>query len=244
MTNLSKSRTQEILKLHEGIVSSMRRSVADAIRIGELLTEAKADLDHGMFIPWIERELPFSERTARSYMLVFDHRDKTATVADLQSAYRIVERLETEAAQKERERKDRLIAEKQATGQKPEGWDRSVAREEKLRQEDAQFHERLDEAQREREEQTQEPTGDNGRTAPAGRFEEVIAAILKEEPKHVDLELADMRANVKQGKVFSVLREYIDSFDGVSRQLEATYNLMRYLRRVAIELQPKTQVIA
>lgn len=233
MTSLSKSKTQEIIKLHNGIAQSMRRSVEDAIRIGELLTEAKAELDHGMFIPWIERELPFDRMTGNRYMRLFIYKDKCNNALHLQDAYRRVEQLEDQERQKERQRKDRLIAEKQRTGKKPDGWDRSVDYEEARREEEAQYQERVRMGKEEKRTEEQPRSSQSS-------FEQIVDAILKEEPKHVDLELDDMRANVKQGKVFTVLREYIDSFDGVSRQLEATYNLMRYLKRVAIELQPKT----
>jgi len=236
MMNLSKSRTQEIIKLHEGIASSMRRSVEDAIHIGELLSKAKEELDHGAFLPWIENELPFSQKTAWNYMALHSHQNKLVNITNLQDAYRRVEQLESEEAQKERERKDRLIAEKARTGVNPPGWDRSVTREEKKREEDIGYQERLASSVYEKAEQAKK-----SHESPHSGFEQIVDAILKEEPKHADLELDDMRGNVRQGKVFTVLREYIDSFEGVSRQLEATYNLMRYLKRVAIELQPKTQ---
>lgn len=234
MTTLSKNRTQEIIKLHEGIASSMRRSVEDAIRIGELLSEVKdAPEKKGVYLEWINKELPFEHDTANRYTKLFEHSNELRTMRNLQEAYKKVDQLESEAAQKERERKDRLIAEKVRTGVKPSGWDRSVDREEKKRTDDSQYKKRVEEAMKGK-------SGDNVKS-PHTNFEKIVDAILKEEPKHSDLELDDMRGNVRQGKVFTVLREYIDSFDGVSRQLEATYNLMRYLKRVAIELQPKTQ---
>jgi hypothetical protein len=171
-------------------------------------------------------------------MGLWSYRDKTATLADLQSAYRKVEQLESEASRQERERKDRLIAEKQRTGVKPDGWDRSVDREEKKRQDDASYHERVTQAVNGKERPAAPPPRSE---QPATDFGRIVDAILKEEPKHIDLKLNDMTSNIRQGRVFLALQEYIDGFDGVSRQLEATYNLMRYLKRIAIELQPKTQ---
>jgi hypothetical protein len=239
MTTLSKSRAQEIIGLHDGIVQSMRRSVADAIRIGELLTEAKADPQiSGKFLAWIESELPFSVDTAERYQGLFEHNDKIRNARNLQDAYRKVEQLEDQTRQEERQRKDRLIAEKQATGRKPEGWDRSLDYEEKKRRADAEFNERLriaNEQKQARQERAQESPQEKS------TLDEMIAVLLAAPPKHEDLKLDDMRANVSQGQMFTVLREYLDSFAGVSRQLEAVYNLMRYLKRVAIELQPKTQ---
>jgi hypothetical protein len=234
MTSLSKSRTQEIVKLHEGIASSMRRSVQDAIRIGELLAEAKEEAGHGQFLAWIEGTLPFDGRTAERYMRLSNYSNKIDSVSNLQDAYKRVEQLEDEARQKERARKDRLIAEKQATGKKPAGWDRSIDYEEKRREDDTEYEERKRKAIEEKQSEQKKPQEKS-------RLDEIIDAVLSEPAKHEDLELADMRANAKQGKIFIVLKEYIESFDGVSRQLEATYNLMRYLKRIAIDLQPKTQ---
>lgn len=73
-------------------------------------------------------------------------------------------------------------------------------------------------------------------------FDRWVAAITSvPDQKNEDLSLADKRENIRQGNEFASLSGYVRSFDGVSRQLEATYNLMRYLKRIAIELQPKTQ---
>ena len=88
---LGKTVEQEIINLHNGILSAMCRSVADAIEIGRLLMEQKATLDHGEFLPWIERKLPFNVRTAQNYMAVFRHRDKCESVSYLQEAYRIAQ---------------------------------------------------------------------------------------------------------------------------------------------------------
>ena len=54
--------------------------------LGELLTEIKGSLKHGDWLPWIEKNLPFDERTARRYIGVFQIRDKlkSDTMSDLQ----------------------------------------------------------------------------------------------------------------------------------------------------------------
>lgn len=91
MSNLTLQRKTEILALHSAIQAAARRSILDAIRIGELLLEQKAELEHGQFLPWIQRELPFSERAARYYMAVYRWRNKTANLADLSEAYRVAQ---------------------------------------------------------------------------------------------------------------------------------------------------------
>ncbi len=65
-----------------------------AIRVGELLTGIKASLKHGEWLPWVEKNLPFDERTARRYGGIFQRRDefKSDTMSDLQitDAYRML----------------------------------------------------------------------------------------------------------------------------------------------------------
>lgn len=79
------SRMQEITQLHNEIGRYLKMSLEKAIRIGELLTEQKDSLKHGGFISWVKDNLPFTDRTARNYMMLFRHRDelKTETVSDL-----------------------------------------------------------------------------------------------------------------------------------------------------------------
>jgi len=61
------------------------------------------------FLPWIERELPFSERTAYNYISLYQWRDKVATVANLQDAYKKVKQIETKEKQKERREIDPIM---------------------------------------------------------------------------------------------------------------------------------------
>jgi hypothetical protein len=79
----------EICRLHGEIIEAGRTVLAKAIRIGEILTETKANLPHGQFTPWLKK-LPFAETTARNYMRLFRNRAelKTATVAGLTEAYK------------------------------------------------------------------------------------------------------------------------------------------------------------
>ncbi len=79
----------EILQLHSDIQDAARTSLAKAIRIGGLLSEIKAGLKHGEWLPWLEANAPFSERTARNYIQCHNERDrlKSASVADLSGAY-------------------------------------------------------------------------------------------------------------------------------------------------------------
>lgn len=94
VSELTTSRIDEITKLHSDIVGYMRLSLDAAIRIGELLSERKAELAHGEFTPWVEANLPFSPRTARRYMKAYENRErieKTDSVSVLTEAYRLLE---------------------------------------------------------------------------------------------------------------------------------------------------------
>jgi hypothetical protein len=89
-------RAREIRVLHDQIAVSMRRSIEDAIRIGEILSVQKQDMDHGKYIAWIKAELPFSEDTAERYSRLFEHKDKIRSLRNLQEAYTAVKRLKSE----------------------------------------------------------------------------------------------------------------------------------------------------
>lgn len=84
--------TDEIRKLHDEINGFGRKALDNAIRIGELLTQEKAKLDHGEWLPWVQVNMPFTDRTARNYIRCFEKRDrlKSENVSDLAEAYRLL----------------------------------------------------------------------------------------------------------------------------------------------------------
>ena len=95
MTELPAERSEaatEIARLHGEVESAIRTSLEKAMRIGELLVETKANLGHGRFLPWVEANLPFTDRTARSYMRIHRDRDrlKSESVSNLTGAYKLL----------------------------------------------------------------------------------------------------------------------------------------------------------
>ena len=66
-------RLSEIVELHELAMDDAKRSIERAIRVGELLSEQKSELNHGEWIPWVEENLPFDRRQASNYMRVFSN---------------------------------------------------------------------------------------------------------------------------------------------------------------------------
>ena len=91
-TDLTVTRADEIIRLHDEVIGALKTSLKKAIRIGELLTDQKESMAHGAFLPWVKENLPFTDRTARNYMRLHRERDrlKTETVSDLKGAYKLL----------------------------------------------------------------------------------------------------------------------------------------------------------
>jgi hypothetical protein len=72
---------------HEAVSDALKESVRHAITAGELLIEAKQQLKHGQWLPWLKDHCAISERTAQLYMRCARNRDaieaNTQRVADL-----------------------------------------------------------------------------------------------------------------------------------------------------------------
>ncbi len=61
----------------------LKRRTADIIKLGGLLCEAKKQVGHGEWLPWLSREFSLSERSSQRYMKVYKLAVKYDTVADL-----------------------------------------------------------------------------------------------------------------------------------------------------------------
>jgi hypothetical protein len=59
---------------HKAVSAAFRDSVRHAIAAGELLIEAKGQLGHGRWLPWLRDYCTISERTAQLYMRVANNR--------------------------------------------------------------------------------------------------------------------------------------------------------------------------
>jgi len=92
MNNMDKRRAEEIVRLHHKVAADLRQSLAKAIRIGALLRKQKDSLKPGDFTPWVKANLPFTDKTARRYVTVYEKRDnlKADTVFDLREAYKLL----------------------------------------------------------------------------------------------------------------------------------------------------------
>jgi hypothetical protein len=68
---------------HEGVAGAMKRGLDHAIAAGKLLLEAKAQLAHGQWLPWLAEHCQVPERTAQLYMRLARHAPEIRNVADL-----------------------------------------------------------------------------------------------------------------------------------------------------------------
>ena len=84
ITSTTPLNTKEMEEIAERIRARIRRTAEDIIAVGADLARVKAQLGHGKFLDWIDREFGMSERSARNYMSVAAWAEgKSATVADL-----------------------------------------------------------------------------------------------------------------------------------------------------------------
>jgi hypothetical protein len=87
---------KEISRLHAEINAHAQQTVVAALRIGQLLNAQKARLGHGAFMPWVKENLPFTHKTATTYMALYYHesiiRRKLETLSNftLMDAYALV----------------------------------------------------------------------------------------------------------------------------------------------------------
>ena len=74
MNELTEKRTPELIgaEIRMYVDAGRRLSLLCGIEIGRRLVEAKEMLEHGEWLPWLERETEFSDRSAARYMKLFE----------------------------------------------------------------------------------------------------------------------------------------------------------------------------
>lgn len=74
MSELEVKRTPELIgaEIRMYVDAGRRMTLLCGIEIGRRLTEAKEMLEHGAWLPWLERETDFSTSSAARYMKLFD----------------------------------------------------------------------------------------------------------------------------------------------------------------------------
>jgi Protein of unknown function (DUF3102) len=87
-----KSPEEEINRLHGEINTAALTALQKAVRIGELLIQEKARLGRNNWLPWLEANVRFSQKTANNYMRVFVIRDKLEAGSNLKQALKLLPR--------------------------------------------------------------------------------------------------------------------------------------------------------
>lgn len=67
---------QAIRYEHDAATTAARTAIEHAIRCGELLADAKAQVPHGGWAGWLAEHFPASDRTARGYMRLAAHAEQ------------------------------------------------------------------------------------------------------------------------------------------------------------------------
>ena len=106
-----KSRIAEITKIYNELQKLYYSGLDRAIRLGELLDEQKKHLKYGEFVNWINKNLPFTERTARNYRKIFRNREflKRKVVSSLDNAYLLLKKSKDKEEKKEKQEEERNI---------------------------------------------------------------------------------------------------------------------------------------
>ena len=102
---------QRIQALAAELETLGKTALGKAVEAGNLLRECKASLAHGGWLPWLEANFTFADRTARRWMKLAEDveagRLKTDTVSNLAEAYRIT----TEPTAEENDQRPETFAE-------------------------------------------------------------------------------------------------------------------------------------
>jgi hypothetical protein len=235
---------KQLNELHASIERKLKSTVTDAIEAGRLLSEKKAELPHGEFLPWLKENCAFSERTAQNYTRLFRYRDKTARVADLQEAYRQVEQIESRKQQLERTNAMHRVKDYLKTGEKPDGWrrgtDDKLAEEERERRERAHREaERLRQEMQEKETERHRKKEDEKRERVTDRFfAEAIEQIGQREEKRASFKERIRLSDAGRDDAFvDAIMDYLEELENDSRRIEACQNIIKVCRNVAADLQ-------
>jgi hypothetical protein len=225
--------TQEIIRLHNSIIQSTRRTVQDAIRIGEIITLEKERLEHGQFLPWIET-LPFDQKTLWTYSRLYKHSDKIGNFPNLQAANKQIESLEAIEKRKEDERKQAMIKERIRTGEKPDGWDRSLDYEYNKRIEFGGYAKKIDSGNQE-----QKPRPDyNKHRDDIKALGEIADMFIEKSQERVDFkEKIRLSDNGKDDPFSDAIIDYLETLPDNNRKIEACYNIIKICKRIAVDLQ-------
>lgn len=237
---LTKDRTAEIQRELAELNNSLKMSVHKAIRIGELLTEQKEIIGHGLFLSWLNQYLDISERTAQRYMQLFSYRDKTDKLADLQEAYKQIETIEAQEKQSKEEVNRGMIAEYRKTGVKPSGWNRSLDYIIKKDSENIEKQkERVNNEFKERE-VNKKLRANNTKDFLTSALGEATDKLLSKHKERMDWkEKIRLSDGGKDDAFMDAIIDYMETLENDNRRIEACNNIIKICRNISVELQKK-----
>lgn len=224
----------QINEEHSQIIASYKHTVEHAIKAGELLTRVKNMCHHGEFLLIVNSKFPFSERTARNYMKVFEHSNKTASVADLQEAYKLIESEEAKKKLAKEEDQRSKFAYRRKYNEKPDSWTRDddyawrkdqeakIAQDERI----AEFNKEMDEA-------AQQKRIDD-ESIEAG-FDQLKDYFDNEQAKAAKLK--GLNITNQNGGILDLLGNYLAGLDTDSQRMEECHNIIKYCKNISAKLQ-------
>lgn len=234
---------QEIIKLHNSILESMRRAVPDAIRIGQILIEQKERLDFGQFTTWLGT-LPFGNDTSHKYMRLAQYSCKLTKCVNLQEAYKQIESFEAAEKRKEQERKENLIRQYIKTGEKPDGWDRSLDYEYKKRIDAEAFQQRKKEAFEKQQAEYKKRWGKKQDEKSDINFDSLKQAadiFIEHSQKRTDFKNKIRLSDIGKDDPFvDAILDYLAELENDTRRIEACNNIIKVCRNICIGLQSKS----
>jgi hypothetical protein len=82
----------DVNRIHEKLHASLRTSLTEAVEAGKILTAVKAELSHGQFTAWVEKNIKCSRQTTASYMRLYENRAMLTGKKDLsiRNAHRLL----------------------------------------------------------------------------------------------------------------------------------------------------------
>ena len=204
----------------------------DAVEIGRLLSEQKADMQHGDFGPWIKANASFGMKSAEKYMTIHTHSDKIVSSANLSLAYAKAVAIEDQQRREHKEQVKSVVDNHREAGTRPLKKDNREVYDEYRKQDDEKAY-----VERREEAFATEPAAPGPTTADIEEVLEQSRRVVEEQKRHAHLNLSSYADTATQAGMFSAIEAYINSFDDVSRQLEATHNLIKKLKLIASDLQ-------
>lgn len=229
MANIEKSKVDKMVKLHNEIHGLMIQGLEKAMMLGGLLVDTKKTLGHGRFISWIEKNMPFDERTARRYMGVYEFRErlKTDRVSDLNSAYRLIENIRE---------LDKVAKEYGVSSHTKAKVSKILTPS--IDKEDIEFHVNLNMPRKEKELRAEKKADKE-----QGRYVENRVKEIRRELDSVTSKISRLKEYLKSAKLEQIVGFEVRDLLRSLRRFNATYEGLRPLLDGSLEDEPKKKKV-